>query len=73
MCIHKTADEKYPDDWLIAEKFWSDFTIHYPVRPRERICEWQWGDTTDAGRSRESDNITNVVRPNFIHTHIHTI
>ncbi len=32
------------------------------------IYEWQWCDATDAGWSRENDNIVNVVRPYYIHT-----
>jgi len=27
------------------------------MMPQERIYEWQWTDTTDAGRSHDNDNI----------------
>jgi len=32
-------------------------TLYYPIRPREMICEWQ---RSDAGRSRDSDNMADV-------------
>jgi len=43
------------------------------MRLQEKIMNGNWSDTTDAGRSRDS-NIADVVCPNFSHaTHIHTI
>lgn len=43
-------------------RFWS------PMRPKERIYEWQWSDASDAGRSRDSNSMAIVVRRYFIHT-----
>jgi len=32
-----------------------------PMRPQERICEWQLSNVTVAGRSLDSDSMANVV------------
>ncbi len=54
--------------------FWHDsevcigWTLYYPMRPRERIYEWQRSNVTDAGRSRDRKNMTNVVLPDYIYT-----
>lgn len=49
-------------------------TLYYPIRPHERICEWQWSDTTDTGRLHDRNNMADIVPLNFIDTtHIHAI
>jgi len=42
-------------------------TMH-TMSPWERIYEWQWGNTTDAGRLHDNDNMVNVVHLDYIHT-----
>jgi len=44
----------------------------YPMRPQERICEWQWTDVTDDGRLHHKNNMTNVVATSGLDSHIHT-
>lgn len=39
------------------------------MKPRERICEGQRSDTTDAGRSHDKGNVANVVRPDYTHSY----
>jgi len=35
------------------------WTLYYPMRPQERIYQWQWCDATDSGRSHDNDNMPN--------------
>ncbi len=46
------------------------FAFNYPMRPQERICEWQWSNGTDAG---SHDNKENVDRPDYITGNTHFI
>jgi len=39
----------------------------HPMRPQEKIYEWQWSDATDAGKSHDN-NMAKVVHPDYIHT-----
>ncbi len=41
---------------------------HFTIQSQERICEWQWSDTTDTGKSSDSDNMPNVLYPDYINT-----
>jgi len=56
---------------MINYSIWRDYevcirwTLYYPMRPRERICEWWWSDATDAGRARDKGNMANI---DCIHT-----
>jgi len=53
---------------MMSSEVCIQWTLYYPMRPRERICEWQWSDATDAGRSRDSNNMADAVCQNLNHT-----
>jgi len=44
------------------------WTLNYPMRPWERICQCQWSDATDVGRSHVNNNMVDIVCPHYIHT-----
>ncbi len=56
-------------------KFWSVHSIDTLLSHEAMVeDEWQCSDVIDAGRSRDSNNMVDVVHSNFIHTtHIHTV